>query len=71
MSNHDRGRAAHLGDFTLRPRAVLIAALAVPIGAASAGAAYVLLKLIGLITNAVFYQRLDTSLVSPGMSHAP
>jgi chloride channel protein, CIC family len=71
VSNHDRGRAAHLGDFTLRPRAVLIAALAIPIGAASAGAAFLLLRLIGLITNAVFYQRFNTSLVSPGFAKAP
>jgi H+/Cl- antiporter ClcA len=71
VTNHDRGRASHLGDFTLRPRAILIAALAIPVGAASAGAAYLLLRLIGLITNAVFYQRFDTSLVSPGLSRAP
>ena len=60
----------HLGDFTATPRLVLIAALALPVGAFGAGAAWLLLKLIGLITNVVFHQRLSTALVSPG-EHAP
>jgi H+/Cl- antiporter ClcA/CBS domain-containing protein len=62
----------HLGDFSTTPRMLVITALAIPIGAASAVVAWALLKLIGLITNAVFYQRLDTSLVAPGASdHNP
>ncbi|SFS82644.1 chloride channel protein [Saccharopolyspora flava] len=64
-------KASHLGDFTLRPRALLIAALAIPVGIASSLTAYLLLKLIGLITNLVFYQRLDTELVAPGAQHHP
>ena len=48
---------------------VLIAALALPVGAAGAGLAWVLLRLIGLITNAVFYQRWSTVLVAPGRTH--
>jgi H+/Cl- antiporter ClcA len=48
---------------------VLITAWALPVGAASALAAWVLLRLIGLITNAVFYQRWDTALVAPGAVH--
>ncbi len=59
----------HLGDFTATPRMLLIAALAVPVGAAGAGAAWTLVKLIGLITNAVFYQTYDTSLRAPGTIH--
>ncbi len=59
----------HLGDFTATPRMVLIAALALPVGAAGAGLAWVLLRLIGLITNAVFYQRWSTVLVAPGRTH--
>ncbi|MET8852810.1 chloride channel protein [Amycolatopsis sp. NPDC004625] len=59
-------RATHLGDFHVRPRMLVIALLAVPVGAASALAAFALLKLIGLITNLVFYQRFDTALVAPG-----
>lgn len=61
-----RPRARHLGDFHLRPRVLLITAIAVPVGAAAALAAYLLLQLIGLLTNLVFYQRVDTELVAPG-----
>jgi chloride channel protein, CIC family len=64
-------RTKHLGDFTLRPRALLITALALPVGGASAVAAFCLLRLIGLITNAVFYQRLSTTLAAPGAAHHP
>ncbi|HTZ45559.1 MAG TPA: chloride channel protein [Jatrophihabitans sp.] len=59
-------RPAHLGDFTVDRRMLLITGWAVVVGAASAGTAWALLRLIGLITNAVFYQRLDTALVAPG-----
>ena len=50
----------HLGDFTADRRMLVIAAFAVPVGAASAVVAWALLRLIGLITNLVFYQRLGT-----------
>ncbi|WP_225978458.1 chloride channel protein [Gandjariella thermophila] len=60
-------KASHLGDFTVRPRMLLITGWAVGVGAASALAAWVLQKLIGLITNAVFYQRWSTDLVAPGL----
>jgi CIC family chloride channel protein len=59
----------HLGDFTATPRMLLVAALALPVGAAGAGLAWALLKLIGLITNAVFYHRWATGLVAPGRAH--
>ena len=59
----------HLGDFTVGRRMLLITALAVPIGALSAVVAWALLRLIGFITNAVFYQRLGTALVAPGAVH--
>jgi H+/Cl- antiporter ClcA len=62
----------HLGDFTATPRMALITALALPIGAVSACVAWALLRLIGLITNAVFYRRVGTALVSPAVgSHSP
>ena len=61
----------HLGDFSTTPRMMLIAGLALPIGGIAAWAAWTLLRLIGLITNAVFYQRLDASLVTPGGAHSP
>jgi len=59
----------HLGDFSTKPRVLLITALALPIGAVSAVVAWALLRLIGLITNLVFYQRVDTKLVAPGAVH--
>jgi H+/Cl- antiporter ClcA len=61
----------HLGDYSVTPRVLAIALLAVPIGAASAMVAWALLMLIGLLTNAVFYQRVDHSLVAPGAGHHP
>jgi H+/Cl- antiporter ClcA len=64
-------RPGHLGDFTLSPRVLLITLLALPVGAASSVAAFVLLRLIGLITNLVFYQRVATGLVAPGAVHHP
>jgi H+/Cl- antiporter ClcA len=59
----------HLGDFTATRRMLKIAAFAVPIGAFSAAVAWALLRLIGLITNLVFYQRWGTALVAPGAQH--
>ncbi|HEX8007198.1 MAG TPA: chloride channel protein, partial [Trebonia sp.] len=64
-------RAEHLGDFTLRPRTVAITAIALAVGGASAVAAFCLLRLIGLITNAVFYQRVSFALAAPGARHHP
>jgi H+/Cl- antiporter ClcA len=59
----------HLGDFSTTRRVLTIAALALPIGALSACVAWALLRLIGLITNLVFYQRVGTALVAPGSGH--
>jgi H+/Cl- antiporter ClcA/CBS domain-containing protein len=61
----------HLGDFTASRRILRIVALAIPIGAASACVAWALLRLIGLITNLVFYHRVATKLVAPGAVHHP
>lgn len=44
---------------------------ALVVGAAGAVAALALLRLIGLFTNLVFYQRWQTSLVAPGQEHHP
>ena len=57
---------SRLGDYSVRPRILLIGALALAVGAVSAVVAQALLKLIGLITNVVFYQRLESALVAPG-----
>ncbi len=64
-----RRDVSHLGDYTATPRMLVVAALALPVGAVSACVAWALLRLIGLITNAVFYQRVGTGLVAPGSAH--
>ncbi len=69
--NESGFRATHLGDFTLTPRTLAISAAALLIGGASAVAAFCLLRLIGLITNAVFYQRVSAALRAPGAVHHP
>ena len=65
------GVAQHLGDFTVRPRMLRITLLALPVGGAGAVAALVLLRLIGLVTNLVFYHRWNTAMVAPGGVHHP
>ena len=62
-------RAKHLGDFALTLRVLPITGLALAVGGASGVTAFLLLRLIGLITNAVFYQRVSTRLVAPGAGH--
>jgi chloride channel protein, CIC family len=61
----------HLGDFAVERRVLAIAACALPLGALAAGVAWALLRLIGLITNLVFYGRFETALVAPGAVHHP
>ena len=61
--------SSNLGDFTVAPRTIFIALLAVGIGVISAYVALGLLKLIGLFTNLFFFQRWSTALVSPAGNH--
>ena len=58
-----------LGDFTATRRLIPIAGVAVGIGVIAAFVALALLKLIGLFTNLMFFQRWDTTLVAPGGHH--
>jgi CIC family chloride channel protein len=58
-----------LGDFSLSRRVLAILVVALPLGALSALVAFALLRLIGLITNLVFYARVSTRLVAPGAGH--
>ncbi len=58
-----------LGDFTITPRVIWIAGLAVGIGFASAFIALILLRLIGIFTNLFFFQRWDSSMASPANNH--
>ncbi|HWU31881.1 MAG TPA: chloride channel protein, partial [Marmoricola sp.] len=59
----------HLGDFSVTPRMLVLCCLALPIGAAGALMGWVLLRLIGLITNATFHHHISSKLVSPGSGH--
>jgi H+/Cl- antiporter ClcA/CBS domain-containing protein len=59
----------HLSDFTTSIRVLPIGALAIMIGISSTLLAWVLLKLIGLVTNLFYYGRFDASLVSPAANH--
>ncbi len=58
-----------LGDFTTTVRVVWISALAIAIGAVGAVIALALLRLIGLVTNLLFFGRWNTALVSPAGNH--
>ena len=57
--------AEKLGDFTTTGRVLFVACLATGIGVLSAFVALALLQLIGLCTHLFFFQRWDTSFVSP------
>ncbi len=63
--------STRLADFVVDRRMLLMAVLAAPIGALAAGAAWCLLRLIGLVTNLVFYQRWAVDLIAPGAQHHP
>ena len=58
-----------LGDFTTTTRVIPISILAIGIGLLATGVAWVLLKLIGLFTNLLYFHRIDTALSSPANAH--
>jgi len=58
-----------LGDFTTTFRVIPIALMSVAIGAIGAFVAWFLIRLIGLFTNAFYYQRLSAAFVSPAGNH--
>ncbi|MEO8511505.1 MAG: chloride channel protein [Chloroflexota bacterium] len=60
-----REGAARLGDFVVGPRLLLIAAMAVVLGAVSAVIALVLLRLIDFFTNLFFFGRIGFGPASP------
>ncbi len=55
----------HLRDFTTTTRVLVLAGLAVPVGAAGAVLAWVLLKMIAFFTNLFYYQELSFANTSP------
>src|SRR5438874_1925360 len=62
--------AARRGDFTANPRVLVVTAMAVVIGVASAFVALALTKLIGFFTNVFYYQRFAIGeLTSPAAHH--
>jgi CIC family chloride channel protein len=65
-----RGDRDHqLADFSTNRQMLLLAAMAIPVGAMSAVAAYVLLWLIAVITNLAFYHHLSAAPVTPQGNH--
>ena len=62
--SNERPLRRALGDFSADRRVLALAGLAVITGTAASGTAWILLTLIGLVTNAVWYGRLDTALTS-------
>ncbi|MCJ2068053.1 chloride channel protein [Methylobacterium sp. J-030] len=67
-SEFERGgagpRRRALGDFSADRRVVVLAGMAIVTGTAASGTAWILLTLIGLVTNLAWYGRLDPSLTS-------
>jgi len=66
MLNADRRPAAlpRLGDFTTDRRVLLLIAMALVVGACCTAAAWLLLKLIALFTNAIWFGRISVANVS-------
>src|SRR6185312_10994845 len=62
-------RNDYLRDFSTDARVLFLTLLAAVIGVAGTGAAYALLRLIGVITNLAYGGRLAAGLVSPAGNH--
>jgi len=60
-----------LRDFTADPRMILLSAIALVIGGLGVGAAWTLLKLIALVTNLAYFQRVSFEMVSFAGLHLP
>ncbi len=68
MKTH-RDNSERLGDFTTTMRVIPISLLAIAIGLISSVVAWALLRLIAFFTNAFYYGRVSTVLVSPSGNH--
>jgi H+/Cl- antiporter ClcA len=68
MKTH-KDNSERLGDFTTTARVIPISLLAIGIGLISTFVAWGLLRLIGFFTNAFYYGRMSTALVSPAGNH--
>ena len=69
MSKHHKQSSQKLGDFTTTARVVPLSLLAIGIGILSTFVAWALLRLIAFFTNAFYYGRISTALVSPAGNH--
>src|SRR5579863_10208966 len=58
------GAGPALGDFTIDPRVLQLIGMALVVGSLGAGAAWLLLKLIILVTNLAYYGRFTTATLS-------
>jgi chloride channel protein, CIC family len=65
VKGHRKPSLSQLGDFTTNARVIPISLMAIAIGVISTYVAWLLLKLIGLVTNLAYFHRFDTSFVSP------
>ena len=68
MKTH-KDNSERLGDFTTTARVIPISLLAIGIGLVSTFVAWGLLRLIAFFTNAFYYGRMNTVLVSPAGNH--
>jgi chloride channel protein, CIC family len=62
-------RQEKLGDFSVSVSVLRITALAFPIGALAACAAWFLLRLIALFTNIFYFGHFSTAAIDPGKNH--
>jgi hypothetical protein len=69
VSRQHKNTFEDLSDFTVTARVIPISLLAVGIGVLSTLVAWALLRLIALFTNAFYYGRFGTTLVSPAGNH--
>jgi hypothetical protein len=67
--NYRNDYAQELGDFTATPRMISISLLAIGIGLVSTVVAWALLRMIAFFTNAFYYGRVGTAMISPAASH--
>jgi CIC family chloride channel protein len=70
VSPKPQAPASHeLGDFTVTPRVIPVALLAISIGLVATLVAAALLRLIAFFTNLFYFQRFSTATVSPATNH--
>ena len=68
-TNHQPAQEVELADFSTNRRMLLLAAMALVIGAVSAWVAWILIWLIAAITNLAFYHRFSAIPAVPQGNH--